>query len=427
MRHTILLILLILALPLTLLPATNAEELALPLPGGDEAVIHRYLAGGDTALLWLPSSFGLQPPHHVLAQTLANRGIEVWLADLHTSYMVPTGRESIDAFRAEDLATLVGLLLRRKQQVILVSTGRGSKAALETAHYWQQRHPGDRRLSGAILFHPSLYAGRPGLGQDAQYLPIVHQTRLPLFIIQPEHSTTYMRLPSLMRSLEQAGSAVFSQTLAGAVDGFHARPDDHLGAGDRSARKRLPNLLAFAIRQLPGATLPSPAARQDAATLKEKDTPPGLRPYSPTDSLAFKPSLHLEDMNGKRHHLEDYRGKVVLLSFWASWCPPCVRELPSMNRLAKRLRGTGLRILAVNIGESKKDIQAFLREHPINFPVLLDTDRKAYADWKVYVVPSNFVLGADGVLRYGSAGAIDWEAKEVVETLESLAATTGSP
>ena len=402
----------------------GAEELALPLPGGDEATVHRSAASGDTGVLWLPSGFGLQPPQHALARSLADRGFEVWLTDLHTTYMVPTGRESIDAFRAEDLSHLIDLILLRKQKVVLVSTGRGSKAVLEAARYWQQHHPDDRRLAGAILFHPSLYAGRPALGQDARYLDIVQHTRLPLFIIQPEHSTTYMRLPSLMRALEQAGSAVFSQTLPGTVDGFHLRPDDHLAAADLRARERLPDLMRFAIQQLPRTTLPAARPVRPPASRPAGDTAPGLQPIR---AGHFQPALDLPDLAGKQHRLADYRGKVVLLSFWASWCPPCVRELPSMNRVAKRLHASGVRILAVNIGEDRNVIQDFLKAHPIDFPVLLDKKRKAYEDWKVYVVPSNFVLGTDGALRYGSAGAIDWESEEVVETLQMLAASTKSP
>ena len=91
-----------------------------------------------------------------------------------------------------------------------------------------------------------------------------------------------------------------------------------------------------------------------------------------------------------------------------------------MNRLYASMGKNKFEILAVNIGEKKSVVKKFLKKHKIDFPVLLDTNKKYYLEWKVYVVPSNFLLDKNGQLIAGSVGAIDWESKEIIEKIKSL-------
>ncbi len=396
----------------------QADSLEIPLSSGDEVSIQRFQADGNTLILWTPSSFGMQPPAQTLAQELVFDGIETWLADLHDTFFVPRGRNSVDLFNPDLLAELFDKILKQsgKQRLLLLTTGSGSKPVLQAARKWQLQHPGNPALAGMILFHPSLYAGRPALGRKAQYLPIVKQTNLPIFIIQPTLSTTHFRVLELQKKLMQGGSQVYLQVIKDARDGFHVRPDDHLENTDHDAKKKLPALINRATKLLLHTPLPKQAARINVEPRKIIDAVPGLKKYT----IKTTPPLVLNDLADKSHRLENYRGKVVLVSFWASWCTPCIKEMPSMNRLNKMLKGKPFSILGVNIGEEKSVITQFLKRTKVDFTILRDEDHEAYAAWKIYVVPSNFVIDARGDIRLGSVGAVEWDSPEVVSLLESL-------
>ncbi len=134
------------------------------------------------------------------------------------------------------------------------------------------------------------------------------------------------------------------------------------------------------------------------------------------------PPLVLQDLNGRTHRLADYRGKVVLVNFWATWCEPCREEMPSIERLRQSLAGTPFEVLAVNIGEPRGRIERFLEKMPLGFPVLLDRDSSAAKAWKARVVPATFLVGPDGRIRYVHYGELDWSSepvrKRVAELLE---------
>ena len=135
------------------------------------------------------------------------------------------------------------------------------------------------------------------------------------------------------------------------------------------------------------------------------------------------PPLALPDLQGREHTLADYRGKVVLVNFWASWCPPCVREMPSMQRLNAALKGRPFVIVTVNMDETREEITAFLHKLKIReFVVLMDRGGKVLQRWKVHVFPTSFVLDAKGKLRYAFAGAPEWDEGKVRKQIEGLVA-----
>jgi len=143
-----------------------------------------------------------------------------------------------------------------------------------------------------------------------------------------------------------------------------------------------------------------------------------LKPYAGDPA---PPPLALADLAGTIHQLAEYRSRVVLVNFWASWCPPCVHELPSMQRLAQRLQGRPFTILAVDMGESEADVRRFLEEEvQVDFTVLLDGDGSALREWKVFAFPTSFVIGPDGRIRYALFGALDWDAPEVIAKITGL-------
>jgi len=132
------------------------------------------------------------------------------------------------------------------------------------------------------------------------------------------------------------------------------------------------------------------------------------------------PALELEDADGGLHRLSDYRGKVVLVNFWATWCEPCREEMPSMEALRASLQGRPFVVLAINVGEGARAARAFRDKTSLRFPLLLDRDMKTTRAWGARVLPASFVLGPDGRIRYSGFGAIDWTAPGVKSAIEPL-------
>ena len=125
------------------------------------------------------------------------------------------------------------------------------------------------------------------------------------------------------------------------------------------------------------------------------------------------PPLALEDMGGRSHNLADYRGKVVLVNFWATWCEPCRAEMPSMDRLRNSLKGKPFEVLAVNLAEPLARIEKFVDSMPLGFPLLRDRDGAAGKAWKAKLLPASFLIGRDGRIRYVAYGELDWSSDAV--------------
>ncbi len=132
------------------------------------------------------------------------------------------------------------------------------------------------------------------------------------------------------------------------------------------------------------------------------------------------PPLALKDISGKTHKLEDYRGKVVMVQFWATWCPPCLKEMPAMQRLEKKMAGKPFVILAVNMGETSKDVSEFVKKMNINFTVLMDEEGDGVGAWKVFVAPSTFLLDPKGNIRQTLQGGAEWDEPVYVKAISEL-------
>jgi len=134
------------------------------------------------------------------------------------------------------------------------------------------------------------------------------------------------------------------------------------------------------------------------------------------------PELKAQDLAGTTRTLADYRGKVVLLNFWASWCPPCLREMPSMERLRLKMAGRPLAIVALDSAETAEEVNGFLSRMKLGFPILLDPDGSNTKRWKVFALPTTFLLDASGRVRHVLTGPTEWDEGEALEIIESLLA-----
>lgn len=120
----------------------------------------------------------------------------------------------------------------------------------------------------------------------------------------------------------------------------------------------------------------------------------------------------LRDLDGKLHKLSDYRGKVVFLNFWATWCPPCRAEIPAMERLNEVLGNKDFVMLAVNTDDELKDLQEFVQENPHKFTVLSDADGTVQKLYRVDKFPETFVIDQQGRIAEHIVGARDWSSTE---------------
>jgi len=134
------------------------------------------------------------------------------------------------------------------------------------------------------------------------------------------------------------------------------------------------------------------------------------------------PELKAQDLSGATKTLADYRGKVVLLNFWASWCPPCLREMPSMERLRVKMAGRPLAIVALDSAETADEVNAYLSKMKLGFPILLDPDGSNTKRWKVFALPTTFLLDASGRVRYVLTGPTEWDEGEALAIIESMLA-----
>ena len=132
------------------------------------------------------------------------------------------------------------------------------------------------------------------------------------------------------------------------------------------------------------------------------------------------PPLALQDLAGSLHSLERYKGKVVLVNFWATWCEPCRAEMPSMDRLRSSLAGKPFEVLAVNLAEPLSRIEKFAATVPVGFPLLRDSDGAASKAWKAKLLPASFLIGRDGRIRYVAYGELDWSSDAVRERVAEL-------
>lgn len=132
------------------------------------------------------------------------------------------------------------------------------------------------------------------------------------------------------------------------------------------------------------------------------------------------PPLALRDVAGKEHKLADYRGKVVVVNFWATWCDPCREEMPSMQRLQDKLAGKPFAILAVDYGEGAPRINDFLKKIGVRFTVLLDRDTSAATAWNVKVLPTTLVLDPGHRVRYSAVGDIEWDSAPIESAIRRL-------
>jgi thiol-disulfide isomerase/thioredoxin len=189
----------------------------------------------------------------------------------------------------------------------------------------------------------------------------------------------------------------------------HPRPPlpPKTGTATRPSRR---SLLAGAASLLLSGLLPMPQA--SAAAVRFSEWRGGATP-----------PLQLKDGQGRDYDLAGFRGKVVLVNFWATWCEPCRDEMPSLEELQERLKGRPFAVLTVNMEESDAKVMRFLQSALLqkdSLTVLYDRFGTVAKAWKARLLPVSFLVGPDGRIHSTLLGAADWTAPEVIAQIEKL-------
>ena len=133
------------------------------------------------------------------------------------------------------------------------------------------------------------------------------------------------------------------------------------------------------------------------------------------------PLFSVRSLKGAETGVADKAGKVVLLNFWATWCPPCRTEMPSIQVLSDKLKGTAFEVMAISVAEKHETVAGFLKENPYSYPIYLDESGSASAPFAGRGIPTTFVLDKQGRAIAGLVGARSYDGPEVLELFRELA------
>ena len=386
-----------------------AEQVMVPLASGDEITVEHYPAEGKFLMLWFAPEYGLREAHRSLAGDLSKQHIEVWLTNLVDSLFMPNGTHSIRQLDGQHVAEMIAYAHKKTgKKIIVAGDSYASVIALTGARRWQEKQV------GAILFSPYTYASIPPLGQLPSYLPIVSATNIPIMIYQAQNSAIIGQFDTLTSKLRQHGSPVYTRFIPGVMSLFY-QPE--VTVQMKREAKRIPaniykmlNLLEKS--PLPGKPIPLPAGSHNASGIDIQ-----LKPFR---GNAQPVAIKLRDTQGNIISKPGFKGKVTVINFWATWCPPCIREIPSLNRLKQKMQGMPFELISINYAEEEASIKDFMRQVHVNFPVLLDHDGAFAQRWKVISYPSTFIIDPEGNIRYGVNAAIEWDNPEVIARIKSL-------
>jgi len=128
----------------------------------------------------------------------------------------------------------------------------------------------------------------------------------------------------------------------------------------------------------------------------------------------------LKDLNGRQVSLVDFRGKVILLNFWATWCPPCISEIPKLDKLRKAYSGKDFEIVAVSTDRSLSTVRKFIKGHPVSFIVLHDEGIKVSRKYNVFSIPTTFLIDKKGRIVEKFLGEYDWTSPGIRKKIDEL-------
>ena len=131
------------------------------------------------------------------------------------------------------------------------------------------------------------------------------------------------------------------------------------------------------------------------------------------------PDFSVQDSD-RKVELRDFRGKILVLNFWATWCPPCVEEMPSLVQMQQKLKGKDITVVGVSVDADADAYHRFLKDHGVDFLTVRDPDQKSNNLYGTFKFPETYIIDRNGVVRRKFIGPVDWSQPEIVDFLTKL-------
>lgn len=395
--------------------ACFAKELIVPVTTGDEITIEHFPAQGKYLMLWLAPEYGLRNSHRSLAQMLSKQNIEVWLGNIVESLFIPQSSSSLKKLNGNHVADMIEYAHKMtNKKIIVVGDSYAALNALLGAHQWQQRQRRERYLIGAILFTPYTYSTIPPLGLPPEYMPIISATNIPIMIYQAKNNGNAGQFKTLVKKLQQHGNPVYTRFTPKVMSLFYEdKPSEEMKHQVNPLLGNIKKMISLLEKHtVPDKPIPLKKlkTRKSGIDIVLKDYQGKIKPLP----------IKLKDVYGDIIFKKSYKGKVTLINFWATWCPPCVQEIPSLNRLKNKMAGLPFELISINYAEDKQTILSFMKKVNVEFPVLLDQDGNFAKKWNVITYPSTFIIDKEGKIKYGVNAAIEWDNPDFIKKIKSL-------
>jgi len=404
---------------LSVVDAAHADERILTI-GDAEFTITEYAGAGDDTVLWLTAASDTHGRFADVAGRIASQGVTVQVTDILDAYLLGHTRGAMISVPTDDMVALFDQVLESTSgRLIVMAAGRIAIPVLRGINAWQRAHDDRSRIAGAMLISPNLYVGVPELGETGQFYPIAKVSAVPIYLIQPRLSVRTFRLQEIAATLGSGGSAVYTGIVRNVRGGFFFNPDEVEDPEPTIAELSSTAVRAAGLLAKHAPVVDAPENFHDREIPETTNLRKGLVPVTSGIDL---PQLENPDLDGNSKRLEDYADKVVIVNFWASWCPPCLEEIPSMVEFYNQYRADGkaLELLAISVGESVDEVNRFLVTTPLPFPILMDSDGESARSWKVFTYPTTVVLDRQGRVAAGSVGVVDWNLDETRSVVDRL-------
>ena len=380
-----------------------------------DITVEQFPAKGKYLVLWLAPEYGLREGHRSLARLLTQQDIEIWQANIVESLFLPQGTGSLKKLNGKYVADLIQYAHKTTgKKIIVLGDSYASLSALRGAHQWQQRKQTKPYFIGAILFSPYTFSSIPPLGQLPEYMPIVSSTNIPLMIYQAKKGGTFSQFNSLLEKLEQHGNPIYTRLLPNMMSLFYQdKPTNKMVMQAKPIAINIKKMIPILAKH----KVPLKPVKLKHIKQYKSGIDIYLKEYQGT---ATPLAINLNDAHGNRVEKNNFKGQVTVINFWATWCPPCVQEIPSLNRLKKKMKGLPFELISINYAEDNKTILEFMKKVKVEFPVLLDQDGSFAKKWNVITYPSTFIIDKEGKIKYGVNAAIEWDSPEFIRKIKSL-------
>lgn len=391
------------------------DEIVVSVSSDAEITIEHFPAAGEYLLIWLAPEYGFRPSHRTLSQALAEQDIEVWMGDIAESLYLPQSLKSLKQLDGNYVADLIEYAHTfTGKKIIVAGDSYGAINVLQGVYQWQQRKHRQAYLIGSVLFTPNAYASIPSLGLQPEYMPVISATNSPVMIFQATGNANAGQFQALKETLQINSDAVYSKFMTDIMGLFYEEaPTQEI----KKHLQTLPHMIKKMIIVLERHKLPENTIPVKNNKVRKSGIDRHLKEYK-GNNVPY--TIDLNDVYGTRVIKDNFRGQVTVVNFWATWCPPCVEEIPSLNRFKNEMVAFPVELISINYAEDSQTIIDFMAKIKVEFPVLLDKNGEFAKKWHVITYPSTFVIDKQGQIKYGVNAAIEWDDPELIKIIKSL-------